>query len=80
MDSSIRKWGNSPALRLPSALMNVAELSLEQGVVVTAEKGRLTIEPASKGEYLLGELVAKITEENQPELVDFGAAVGKELI
>jgi len=78
--SAIRKWGNSPALRLPLPLLNVAQFSLEQKVTVTAEKGRLTIEPVAKTDYQLSDLIDGISEENSPELIDFGPAVGKELL
>lgn len=80
MISAIRKWGNSPALRLPLPILNAAELSLEQQVSVTAEKGRLTIEPVSKGDYPLGDLIGGITTENCPDFVDFGPPVGRELL
>ena len=78
--SAIRKWGNSPALRLPLPLLKVAQLSLEQKVTVTAEKGRLTIEPVAKTDYQLSDLIDGVSEENSPELIDFGPAVGKELL
>ncbi len=80
MISAIRKWGNSPALRLPLPILKAAELSLEQQVTVTAEKGRLTIEPVSKGDYSLRDLIGEITAENLPEFVDFGSPVGRELL
>ena len=31
METIIRKWGNSPALRLPSAVMKSAALEVENG-------------------------------------------------
>jgi len=48
MDTIIRKWGNSPAVRLPRALMSTAHLELEQAVRLTAEEGRIIIEPHSQ--------------------------------
>ena len=51
MEAVIRKWGNSPALRLPSAVMKSAAFDFEQHVIVTATKGRIVIEPASQPEY-----------------------------
>ena len=78
--SAIRKWGNSPALRLPLPLLKVAQLSLEQKVTVTAEKGRLTIEPVAKTDYQLSDLIDGISKENSPELIDFGPVMGKELL
>ena len=59
--------------------MKTAEFSLEQKVSITAEKGRLTIEPLASTEYSLQELIDGISAQNSPELVDFGPEVGKEL-
>ena len=78
METVIRKWGNSPALRLPSAIMKSAAFDLEQHVIVTATKGRIVIEPASQPEYKLDDLLAGITDVNAHDEVDFGQALGKE--
>ena len=78
--SAIRKWGNSPALRLPLTVLQVAEFSLEQKVSVSAEKGKLTIEAITRDDYSLIELIDGITPENSPELVDFGVPVGREIL
>ena len=56
----VKKWGNSPAVRLPAAVMEAAQLSLEQAVEVRAENGRIVIEPAAPT-YNLDELLAGIT-------------------
>ena len=79
MEAIIRKWGNSPALRLPSAVMKSAALEVEQHVTITATKGRIVIEPATQPEYKLEDLLAGMTEDNAHDEVDFGAPVGKEV-
>lgn len=78
--SAIKRWGNSPALRLPLSLLQVAQFSPDQSVSVTAEKGRLTIEPVAKTDFDLGQLIAAITEDNSPNLVDLGSPGGEELL
>ena len=78
MEAVIRKWGNSPALRLPSAVMKSAALELEQQVTITATKGRIVIEPAKKPDYKLEDLLAGITDDNAHDEVDFGRPVGQE--
>ena len=78
--SAIKRWGNSPALRLPLSLLQVAEFSPDQRVSVIAEKGRLTIEPVAKTDFDLGQLIAAITEDNSPNLVDLGSPRGEELL
>ena len=76
---TVKKWGNSPAVRLPAAVMEAAHLSLEQVVEVRAEKGRIVIEPAAPT-YNLDDLLAGITAENLHREQDFGLAQGKELL
>jgi antitoxin MazE len=80
MEAIIRKWGNSPALRLPSAVMKSAALELEQHVIITATKGRIVIEPATKPKYKLEDLLAGITDDNAHDEVDFGVPVGQEAL
>ncbi len=78
MGAVIRKWGNSPAIRIGSAAMKVASFSLEQRVTLRASKGRIVIEPARNPEYSLEDLVAAITPKNRHDEADFGGPVGKE--
>jgi antitoxin MazE len=75
----VKKWGNSPAVRLPAAVMEAAHLALDQAVEVRAENGRVIIEPAAPS-YSLDNLLASITPENRHGEIDFGAPEGKELL
>lgn len=75
----VKKWGNSPAVRLPTAIMEAAQLTLEQTVEVRVENGRIVIEPASPV-YQLDDLLAGITVENQHGEQDFGDPLGRELL
>ena len=80
METVIRKWGNSPALRLSAAAMKLANFDLEQRVTIKAVKGRIIIEPCDKVEYKLEDLVAGMTTKNRHDEVSFGAPVGKEAL
>ena len=80
MHTVIRKWGNSPAVRLPVSVMSAARLKLEQKVQVTVEQGRIIIEPVGRIEYSLDRLVAGITRKNTHKEISFGAPVGKEAL
>lgn len=73
----VKKWGNSPAIRLPVAVMEAAHLSLDQAVEVRAENGRIIIEPATPT-YRLDELLVGITASNRHEEQDFGPLQGQE--
>ena len=78
MESVIRKWGNSPALRLPSALLKEAGYHLEQRVDLVVSRGRIIIQPSDKVEYDLGALVDGMTAANKHDEFGFGVPVGKE--
>jgi antitoxin MazE len=80
MQTIIKKWGNSPALRLNAAVMKSASLNIDQIVSVKVQKGRIVIEPLVQQEYQLKELLAGITTKNLHSEVNFGRPVGKELL
>ena len=80
MDAVIRKWGNSPAVRINAAAMRTAAFDLEQRVTIKATKGRIVIEPADKADFKLDDLLAGITARNRHAEVDFGRPVGREAL
>lgn len=64
MEAVIRKWGNSPALRLPTAVLKEAGYRLEQNVNLLVSRGRIIIQPSKKIEYDIDELVNGIHAKN----------------
>lgn len=80
MEAVIRKWGNSPALRLPTAAMKEAGYQLEQKVELIVSRGRIVIQPTVKVEYDLDALVEGITAGNAHSEFSFGKPVGKEAL
>jgi antitoxin MazE len=79
MDAVIRKWGNSPALRLPSAVLKEAGYSLEQRVELIVSEGRIIIQPSTKVEYDLDELINGIDARNAHSEFSFGDDVDPEV-
>ena len=80
MKSVIRKWGNSPALRLPVSIIKEVHFSLEQQVNITATRGRIVIEPVATVDYSLEQLLRGITPENVHAEIGFGEPVGLETL
>ena len=80
MEAVIRKWGNSPALRLPTTVLKEAGYHIEQKVELLGSKGRIIIQPSDKVEYDLDALVSGMDADNAHEEVSFGAPVGKEAL
>ena len=79
MESIIRKWGNSPALRLPSALLTEAGLAVDQRVRISIADGAIRIEKVrKKPAYRLDALLATATKDTRHEEVEWGPAQGRE--
>lgn len=80
MKAVVKKWGNSASVRIPSSVMQAANLVLDDPVEVREESGRIVIEPVRRKKYDLDELVKRITRRNLHEEVEFGGPVGKEAL
>jgi antitoxin MazE len=78
MVSTVAKWGDSLAIRLPQHL--VKEIQLTEGVEVdiVVVDGNLVIKPRIRARYCLDELISAITPENLHAEVGSGPAVGNE--
>ncbi|MEO7431369.1 MAG: AbrB/MazE/SpoVT family DNA-binding domain-containing protein [Dokdonella sp.] len=79
MQTVVKKWGNSAAVRIPGSIMETLRLRLDEPVDVRAEDGRIIIAPLAPRAYKLAQLVDAITVENLHDPVDFGA-VGQEAL
>ena len=78
MQATIKKWGNSPALRLSSAIMKSTKLNVDQEVTIHVQRGKI-VKPTASSEFLLGDLIVQITNKNLHTEVDFGAPEGREI-
>ena len=80
MEAVIRKWGNSPALRLPTTVLRQAGYQLEQKVDLVVSRGRIVIQPSEKVEYDLEALISGINASNVHDEASFGSPVGNETL
>ncbi|MEI6207703.1 MAG: hypothetical protein WCP20_13050 [Desulfuromonadales bacterium] len=83
MEATLKKWGNSLACRIPSALAKECGFTDQLSVEVTASEGKIVISRVSSiPVYSLEELVSRITPENKHDYADtdFGGPVGRELL
>ena len=78
MRATVKKWGNSAAVRIPASVMQASNIDLDTVVDVREEDGRIVIEPVRQT-YELDALLKGITSKNQHRSIDFGAPVGKEV-
>lgn len=79
MRVTVKKWGNSAAVRLPASVMQATQLELDEVVEVREDAGRIVIERLRPKRYELSELLKGITSKNQHREIDFGPAVGGEI-
>lgn len=77
MQTVVKKWGNSLALRLPQAM--AADLQLIEGATVslTIEDHTLVVKPTRK-RYRLADLLAQMPPSAKREETDWGSPVGGE--
>lgn len=78
MRTTVRKWGNSASVRIPSAILQAAKLEIDDAVDIREEGGKIVIEPVERPEYDLDELVSRITPGNRHAEIDLGRPVGRE--
>ena len=80
MKSTVKKWGNSAAVRIPASVMQMVHLRLDEAVEVRGEEGRIVIEPIVRQKtYDLDVLVEGITPKNRHKEIDFGPPRGNEV-
>lgn len=79
METTIQKWGNSLAVRVPKELAN--KLAFREGsrVEIRKEKKTIIIQATPKTHKSIKELIAMIRPENIHEEMDWGKPVGKEI-
>ena len=78
-NSSVKKWGNSLAVRIPSSVIQDLGLSENSSVQIVSNGVVATIQPKKHKKISLDELVAAITPDNVHGEVDWGNPVGKEV-
>jgi antitoxin MazE len=78
MRTSIQKWGNSLAVRIPKPFAEEIDVTDGSEVEITVDDGALVIAPLRAPRYALHELLEHVTEDNLHGEVDADVAVGGE--
>ncbi len=79
--TTIQKWGNSYAVRLPRATMHKLKLLAGHPVEIRemVNNQTLSIVPVRRHSDSLAVMVSRITKKNRHSATDWGGAVGKEV-
>jgi len=78
MQTKIKKWGNSLALRIPKLLALDVNLKQNEFVDLSINKDSIIITPIGEKEYSLEKLLKGVTKNNLHGEFNTGAPVGKE--
>lgn len=76
MKATVRKWGNSLAVRIPKAISEELSIGEKSEMEMVTRDGLLILEP--KDRYQLKEMLNGITDENLHGEVDTGTRTGIE--
>ncbi len=78
METTVKKWGNSPSVRIPVDVMRRANLKVDQRVDVEVVDGIIQIRPAEDAEPDLDDMIARLTSDNLHDFIGTGPARGGE--
>jgi antitoxin MazE len=76
MKTKVQRWGNSLAVRIPSAFAEQAGLVQDAPVDILLANDEIVIRPQRAR---LEDLLARVTPENLHSETDFGHPVGREV-
>jgi antitoxin MazE len=79
MQTQVKKWGNSLALRIPKAFAEEIAISSDSPVEISIVDGALVVVPIPEPQLSLEELLAEVSEDNLHREVNSGGAVGNEV-
>ena len=81
MRSTIQKWGNSQAVRLPKTILEIAQLQENESVQISAERGAIIIKKSDDAKHkTLKERLKNFDGEYIFEEWDTGTPIGKEVL
>ena len=78
MRTTIQKWGNSLAVRIPKAFVKEAQVAYGTQVDLFLDDGKIVIDPKPEPEYRLETLLQGVTRQNLHGEVETGDAIGQE--
>jgi antitoxin MazE len=81
MRTTVQRWGNSIAVRIPAAFARELGIEDQAAVDIAVRDGEFVVTPvAVEGdEFTLDELLEGMTEDNLHEEIDWGPPRGREV-
>jgi len=78
MKTTVQKWGNSLAIRIPKHITKDTNVSEGSTINIMVKDGDIILHPTS-GEYSLNEILNKINSENIHSEISTGDQTGGEV-
>ncbi len=78
--STVQKWGNSLAIRIPHGLAGQLDVCEGTSVELHVRDGELVVRPSGPKKLSLGELLKNCKPSQLHGETDFGADVGREVL
>ena len=77
-ETTVSKWGNSLAVRIPRAVAKESRLSEGDCLALNLDRDGSIVLRSARRRYELAELVSRITPKNRHRETDWGPPQGKE--
>lgn len=78
MNTTVQKWGNSLAVRIPRSVAEDTHLHRGSVVDIILIGGKIVVKPERQRPYTLAQLLKGITKRNRHGECDWGEPVGRE--
>lgn len=78
MKTTVQKWGNSLAIRIPKNITKDTRVYEGSNINIMVENGNIILSPSTK-EYSLKELLKNVTNENIHSEISTGDHIGGEI-
>ena len=79
MKTTVQKWGNSYAVRIPKSFIKEVGLEYRTDVELSLENGSLVIKPIKEKTLTLDELLVGVNKNNLHAAIETGESVGNEV-
>ena len=79
MNTTIQKWGNSLAMRIPRSVAKDSHLHQGSVVNIVLIAGKIVVKPKRQQHYTLAQLLRGVTKRNRHAEFDWGGRVGQEV-
>ena len=78
MNTTVQKWGNSLAVRIPRSVAKDSHLHQGSVVDIALIGGKIVVKPRRQSPYTLAQLLKGVTPRNRHAELDWGGQVGQE--